>query len=358
MPTPGPIRKEILSALENNLLPALRRQEVPIGYITPALRFPAGITTRLLTHVVPRHETKNVDYPLHTRWPRANLHSSHLPYFGLIYKGALDARTLITGKQAIARQSVKGIHAIRLHAPAMLIYPPHAARDGGDIDFWQDPTVKPSEMGSLWGSFHPELREVLIHTHIRNARGERHISHSLQLCDPSIAALCTLLLQEMPKSLEGKQEYSRAVLLALMEGIYKILGSSPGKIANTSRSPIPHSKTNVTETHSQETCRNSAIYIQMHLHEPITLSQIAQHAGLSSAHLNRLFQQHYGVTLMRYVRQQRIAAARKMLEFGPENVAEIASLVGFNRASAFCDVFRRETGLTPSGYRKKVRRNQ
>ncbi len=357
MPTPGPIRKEILSALENSILPAMWEKKFPIGYITPELKFPAGITVRHIDRTVPRQEIHNVDYPLQTRWPRANMHSSYLPYFGLIYEGVIEARTLVTQTQAKLHHQEKGIYAIRMEAPGMCIYPPGVARDGGEIDFWTDATMPRAEMRSLWGSLHSQLGELLLHTHIRDANGQKHISHSLQISDPTVVSLSNLLIQETPRTPTENQDYPQAILLTLMLRIQKVLSTSQVKIANTSRSPIPSPKTDMTGEDTEEICRNCAIYIQMHLHEQITLPQIAKQADFSTAHLNRLFQQYYGVTIMRYVREQRIAAAKKILEAGPENVAEIAALVGFKRASAFCDIFRRETGLTPSQYRRKARRN-
>jgi AraC-like DNA-binding protein len=357
MPTPGPIRKEILSALENSILPALWEKKFPLGFITPELKFPAGIKLRHIDRTVPRQEIHNVDYPLQTRWPRANLHSSYLPYFGLIYGGIIEARTLVTQAQAKQYQRDKGIYAIRMEAPGIIIYPPGVARDGGEIDFWPDTTEPQMEMRSFWGSLHSQLGELLLHTHIRDAYGQRHISHSLQINDSAVISLSNLLMQEITNAPTENQDYPQAILLTLMLRIQKVLTTSQVKIANTSRSPIPLPKNDMAEVDNDEICRNCAIYIQMHLHEQITLTQIAKQANLSSAHLNRLFQQCYGVTIMRYVRQQRIAAAQKILEAGPENVAEIAALVGFKRASAFCDIFRRETGLTPSQYRRKARRN-
>ncbi len=357
MPTPGPIRKEILSALENSILPALWEKKFPLAYITPELKFPASIAVRHIDRTVPRQEIHNVDYPLQTRWPRANLHSSYLPYFGLIYHGIVDARTLVTQAQAKQNHQAKGIYAIRMEAPSISIYPPGVARDGGDIDFWPDTTVPRTAMRSLWGSLHTQLGELLLHTHIRDAQGQRHISHSLQINDSVVVSLSNLLMQEIPHAPTENQDYPQAILLTLMLRIQKVLSTGQVKIANTSRSPIPLPKSDMAGEDTEEICRNCAIYIQMHLHEQITLTQIAKQAALSSAHLNRLFQQYYGVTIMRYVRQQRIAAAKKILEAGPENIAEIAALVGFKRPSAFCDIFRRETCLTPSQYRRKARRS-
>lgn len=355
MPTPGPIRKEILRALDNSILPALWQQKMPMGYVTPALQFPSGITSRHLSATVPRAQTENVAYPMQARWPSANMYATTHPCFGIIYDGVADLRTLVTAAQSAKSKTEKGIHAIRLFAPSFLFYPPGTIRDGGDADLWQDASTAQPPMKSIWVNIHSEL---LTHTHIRTPDGRRYISHSLQFNDPTITALADLLVRELPGTPHEGQQPVQALLLALMQCIQKNLHSGQVKIANTSRSPIalPHAR--IARESTAELCYDCAIFIQMHLHDPLTLTQIAKVAGVSPVHLNRLFHSHYGMTVMRYVREQRIAAAQKILKRGPENITEIAALVGFKRASAFCGVFRRTTGLTPNQYRRQHQQNK
>jgi AraC-like DNA-binding protein len=61
---------------------------------------------------------------------------------------------------------------------------------------------------------------------------------------------------------------------------------------------------------------------------------------------------------MYYVRSQRIAAAKNILENGIENIGEIAQLVGFKRANLFCRAFREDTGLTPGQFRRNAKRDK
>lgn len=350
MPTPGPIRKEILNALENAILPALWEKAMPMGYVTSALQFPTGITTRQLSATLPHDKTEDVSYPMQARWPSANLYATRQPSFGIVYSGVADLRMLVTAAQSARNKREKGIYAIRLSAPSFLFYPPGIIRDGGDTDFWQDATTAQPPLKSIWVNLHSE---PLIHTHIRTADGRRHISHSLQIHDPAAIKLAHLLIRELPATPHDDQQHIQALLLAFMLCIQKNLDTGQIKIANTSRSPISLPRTGIVQKPSAELCYYCAIYIQMHLHDPLTLTQLAKQAGISPVHLNRLFHSYYGVTVMHYVRDQRIAAAKKILKRGPENVAEIAALVGFKEPSAFCSVFRRITGLTPNQYRRQ-----
>jgi AraC-like DNA-binding protein len=353
MPIPNPIRKEILAALENHIIPALWQRKVPLGYVTPALLFPPDISTRVICKTVPRPDAENPDYPTQTRWTRAKLHATFFPYIGFIYEGSADERTVVTAAQAAKYHLVRGIYAIRWQAPGVLIFPPGTPRNGGDTDLWQSDEPPPPQMKILWLSV---WSEISIHTHLKDVGTPRRISHSLQVNDRQAIALAGLFLEEAKTTTANEQDTARAILLAIMLRLQKSLRHGPPKIANTSRSPLPLPEAIPPSESAARMCRNAAIFIQMRLHESLSLPRIAQEVGLSTAHLNRLFRRTYGLTVMNYVRGQRIAAAKKILAAGPENIAEIAALVGFKRTSAFCDVFRRETGLTPNQFRRQARR--
>jgi hypothetical protein len=102
MPFAPAIRKEILQALENSIIPALWKQQVPLGYVAPPLRFPQGITQRLLSSKMPRADAKPLEFPIQSRWTKAKLHSTHHPYLSFIYEGIADERILLTAVQAIS----------------------------------------------------------------------------------------------------------------------------------------------------------------------------------------------------------------------------------------------------------------
>jgi len=354
MPTSNPIRKEILQALDESIIPALWRQEVPLGYVAPPLEFPREINARLISKTVPRADRGNVDFPLQARWPRANLHSSFYPYFGFIYEGAADERTLITSAQSTKFNLAKGVYAIRWEAPGVLLFPPGAAHNSGSAIFWEDPEPILS-MKILRISLGAEL---LMHTHVNDGAGQRYISHSLQINDSAIFSLAALFVEELQNARSGEQSSAQALLLAMMLRLQKDLRSGHAKIANTSRSPVPSAEAFPLGDRAGDVGREAAIFIQMHLHEPLSLPVIAEKVDLSATHLNRLFRRVYGVSVMRYVLIQRIAASKKILKTGRENIEEISQLVGFKRANLFCRAFRHETGLTPSRFRRQMRHDK
>lgn len=95
-------------------------------------------------------------------------------------------------------------------------------------------------------------------------------------------------------------------------------------------------------------------YIDTRLAEPITLDELAAIAALSPYHLIRSFKAEMGMTPFRWVLQQRIARAQRMLQFTPLPLVDIAYACGFSSQSHFSTVFKQETGATPAGYRRQA----
>jgi AraC-like DNA-binding protein len=73
---------------------------------------------------------------------------------------------------------------------------------------------------------------------------------------------------------------------------------------------------------------------------------------VSDHHLSRYFQHAAGVPPMTYVTRYRVQRAKQLLETDALNIADIATAVGFTNEFYFSRVFRRETGVTPSRYRR------
>lgn len=100
-------------------------------------------------------------------------------------------------------------------------------------------------------------------------------------------------------------------------------------------------------------------YIRQHLTEPaLQAEQVAQALGLSGRHLNRLFQAECQTTVTRYIRQQRLLAARHDLSdagLQGQEVGLIAYKWGFSSQSHFTRLFRQAFGQTPMQCREDVR---
>ena len=90
-----------------------------------------------------------------------------------------------------------------------------------------------------------------------------------------------------------------------------------------------------------------------HLHEPLTLSDIAREACVSPRHLQRLFQTYYHTQPMVYLRHLRLERARSLLQQTGVSVAEAALQCGFADPSYFTRCYRRFFGTPPGAERQK-----
>jgi AraC-like DNA-binding protein len=87
------------------------------------------------------------------------------------------------------------------------------------------------------------------------------------------------------------------------------------------------------------------------LEEPPSLLALARQVGLNDFKLKRGFRQVLGTTVFGYVRDQRMARARQLLEGQRLNVTEVACAVGYANPSQFAAAFKRRFGLNPIAYR-------
>ncbi|TVU90651.1 helix-turn-helix domain-containing protein [Vreelandella titanicae] len=96
-------------------------------------------------------------------------------------------------------------------------------------------------------------------------------------------------------------------------------------------------------------------FIEHHLNQPLTLTDMAGVTGLSDFHFARMFKQATGYPPHRYVLNRRLTQARHLLVESFLNMTEIALQCGFGSSSHFSNRFRAETGVSPTEYRAKQR---
>jgi AraC family transcriptional regulator len=94
-------------------------------------------------------------------------------------------------------------------------------------------------------------------------------------------------------------------------------------------------------------------YIHTYLEQHLSLSEIAQVAGLSQYYFSQLFKQATGITVHQYVTQQRIERAKQLLKHRHLSLSDIAVRCGFADQSHFTKVFRKVVGIPPKPYREQ-----
>lgn len=87
--------------------------------------------------------------------------------------------------------------------------------------------------------------------------------------------------------------------------------------------------------------------IQSRLSEPLSLADLATPAGVSPAHLTRLFRAEMGVTATDYLRRCRLDRALYLLTQSDVPIKEIACEIGIPDLHAFNKAIRRGFGIAP-----------
>ncbi len=95
-------------------------------------------------------------------------------------------------------------------------------------------------------------------------------------------------------------------------------------------------------------------YEEAHIGETISLDDLALVAGLSRFHFSRAFQNALGEPPSIYLARRRLELAKRLLRMSDLSHAEIARRSGHGTPSRFAATFKRQTGQTPSDYRRQL----
>ena len=93
-------------------------------------------------------------------------------------------------------------------------------------------------------------------------------------------------------------------------------------------------------------------YIDSHISESITLSQLARVAGYSPWHSERLFSEYTGKTPFEYIRALRLSKAALLLRDQKPKVIDVAFDFVFDSHEGFTKAFSKQFGISPKRYSK------
>ena len=88
------------------------------------------------------------------------------------------------------------------------------------------------------------------------------------------------------------------------------------------------------------------------LEDDLSLDEMAQSVGLSTAHFARMFRKSTGETPHQFVLRQRVERAKAMLRAPDARVLDVAVACGFTTQQHFAQVFRDVCGVSPTEYRQ------
>ncbi|MFJ8024612.1 GlxA family transcriptional regulator [Streptomyces sp. NPDC096311] len=111
--------------------------------------------------------------------------------------------------------------------------------------------------------------------------------------------------------------------------------------------PVPESKASGTAAARQWALEN--------IHEPMTLTELAEHSHMSLRTFARRFTEEVGMSPGRWLIQQRVDRTRHLLETTDLPVDEIAGQVGFAGGTSLREHLHAAIGVSPLAYRRTFR---
>ena len=135
----------------------------------------------------------------------------------------------------------------------------------------------------------------------------------------------------------------------LVESLFSLLRSD-----DTSVHAMQHTK---ASRHIAENSLVSSIesFIEEKIAETPSLPLICDHFSISRTYLCRIFKDSTGTSPIDYWINLKIKEAKKLIREGNHNITQISELLGYSSIHHFTRMFKRVTGLSPTGYKSSVK---
>ncbi|HEX3038038.1 MAG TPA: AraC family transcriptional regulator [Oscillospiraceae bacterium] len=123
--------------------------------------------------------------------------------------------------------------------------------------------------------------------------------------------------------------------LVLMELSQQILMSNSNDIGDGTNRKI----TEITE------------WLRININKDYSVEEIAKKFNFNKDYLCRIFKEHTGMSIIKYINGEKISKAKELLCCSEISIKEISSVLGFNDEKYFMKLFKNYENITPSEYR-------
>lgn len=229
------------------------------------------------------------------------------------------------------RWTTNGVTRVGTAEPGTLFLCPRGSRDRVE---WLDPTDR-----VLLSIEHPVITRVLEET---AAQDDVELQQSFEMRDRHIASLILALRADLEDGSPAGHLYGDSLITALAVYIQKRYAVFRHRTAQF-RGGMPSAR-----------LKRVLEYVDANLGEDISLSALAQVAGMGPHYFCDLFKQSIGLSPHRFVLRQKLERAQKLLRNPKTSVIEISAILGFADQSYFTKVFHKAVGVTPTEFRANL----
>ncbi len=93
-------------------------------------------------------------------------------------------------------------------------------------------------------------------------------------------------------------------------------------------------------------------FIRENLSKPLNIPFLCNNLTIGKTTLCKQVKQEFNLTVTELIRLRRVEAAREMLQKSDYTIAEVSEQVGISDYNYFTKIFKKQTGVTPSTYRR------
>jgi AraC-like DNA-binding protein len=147
------------------------------------------------------------------------------------------------------------------------------------------------------------------------------------------------IYQEMQKSEPGHKHASLLIVHQIILDLYR------AHMDNKQHLMEPN-------TYGPDWVKEILVYINNNLSQPLSLTELAGQALVSTSHFSRVFKQTTGMGLTVYLNSKRVIKAKELLIETNYSVSYIAEICGFESMTHFHRIFKKYIDITPASFRK------
>lgn len=163
----------------------------------------------------------------------------------------------------------------------------------------------------------------------------------LPFSDGLVSAAARQLMDELSLGGEADQGFMARLAMVMLEQVGRALRVNPNR--------------GIYPAHIQLARLQTVLaFIREHLGQELSISTLAEQAGVSPAHFRRLFQRAMGMPPHRYVMNVRLERARELLTQSDLPILHVALECGFSSQSHLTAAFKAAHATTPAEYRTRA----
>lgn len=98
---------------------------------------------------------------------------------------------------------------------------------------------------------------------------------------------------------------------------------------------------------------HAVVFLRRNYAQPVNVGDVAKACHCSPSTLSHMFKKELGISIREYIRDLRMADARRMLRNTDMPISAISDMLGYGNPNYFCNVFTAQTGCSPTEFRQK-----